>query len=58
MNEKDDIKLIGYKEVDEIYLKRKRIIKIWSICIIILCLLSYIMIGTICGIFLWQKFYN
>ena len=58
MNEKDDIKLIGYKEVDEIYLKRKKIIKIWSICIIILCLLSYIMIGTICGIFLWQKFYN
>ena len=53
MDEKDDIKLIGYKEVDELYLRRKTKIKIISTIAIVLCI-----IGTICGIFLWQNFCN
>lgn len=58
MDEKDDIKLIGYKEVDELYLRRKTKIKIISTIAIVLCIIIYIIIGTICGIFLWQNFCN
>lgn len=62
MDEKDDIKLIGYKEVDESYLKRKRNMKIRSTTVIVLCIISQIIIGTIlgtlCGIFVWQNFCN
>ena len=58
MDEKDDIKLIGYKEVDELYLRRKTKIKIISTIAIVLCIIIYIIIETICGIFLWQNFCN